>query len=395
VKPVDTTAAPAAAPGRSTVAVHGPRVPRDGEEAVGEPVVTPLVQSVNFVQAFGTDDGLRYTRYGNVPNAESVQRRLALLDGGEAALVCASGMGATACTMLALLRPGDHLLSSSWIYGGTHDLFTKELRGFGVDVSFVDPMKPREWRRSVRKSTRAVFIESPVNPTTRVVDLKPIARMTQERGLALVVDSTFASPIGFRPLEHGADVVIHSATKYLNGHHDVLGGAVVATAGVIEEIRAKMLVWGQAPDPFACWLLERGLKTLDVRVRRQSENAQRLAEWCEARDEIARVHYPGLASHPDHDVAREVLDVYGGMLALELTGGGAAADRFVRRLRVITHAPSLGGVESLVSEPRYSSHAHLTAAERASLGVPDGFLRISVGIENADDLIADVAQALA
>jgi cystathionine beta-lyase/cystathionine gamma-synthase len=396
VQPVETTTAPAAVgQGRSTVAVHGARVPRDGEAAVGEPVVTPLVQSVNFVQAFGTDEGLRYTRYGNVPNAESVQRRLALLEGAEAALVCASGMGATACTMLALLRPGDHLLSSSWIYGGTHDLFTKELRGFGVEVSFVDPMKPREWRRSVRKSTRAVFIESPVNPTTRVVDLKPIARMTQERGLALVVDSTFASPIGFRPLEHGADVVIHSATKYLNGHHDVLGGAVAGTAGVIEEIRAKMLVWGQAPDPFACWLLERGMKTLDVRVRRQSENAQRLAEWCETRDDIARVHYPGLASHPDHAIALDTLDVFGGMMALELRGGGAAADRFVRRLRVITHAPSLGGVESLVSEPRYSSHAHLSAAERESLGVPDGFLRISVGIENADDLIADVAQALA
>ncbi|AHG91295.1 Cys/Met metabolism pyridoxal-phosphate-dependent protein [Gemmatirosa kalamazoonensis] len=398
---MDTSSAPAAVtPGFSTVAVHGARVLRDdasdgAERPAGRPVVTPLVQSVNFTQPFGTEDGLRYTRYGNVPNAESVQTRLALLEGAEAALVCASGMGATACTMLALLRPGDHLLSSAWIYGGTHKLFTQELPAFGVEVTFVDPTKQRDWRRSVRKTTRAVFVESPVNPTTRVLDLRPLARMSSELGLALVVDSTFASPINFRPLEHGADVVIHSATKYLNGHHDVLGGAVAGAASVIEEVRQKMIVWGQAPDPFACWLLERGMKTLDVRVRRQSENAQRLAEWCESRGEIARVLYPGLPSHPDHDVARDTLDGFGGMMAIELEGGGEAAERFVKRLRVITHAPSLGGVDSLVSEPRYTSHAHLTVAERAKAGVPDGFLRISVGIENVEDLIADVEQALA
>jgi len=175
----------------------------------------------------------------------------------------------------------------------------------------------------------------------------------------------------------------------------VLGGAVAGAASVIEEVRQKMIVWGQAPDPFACWLLERGMKTLDVRLRRQSENAQRLAEWCESRGEIARVLYPGLASHPDHDIARDTLDGFGGMMAIELEGGGEAAERFVKRLRVITHAPSLGGVDSLVSEPRYTSHAHLTSAERAKAGVPDGFLRISVGIENVEDLIADVEQALA
>jgi cystathionine beta-lyase/cystathionine gamma-synthase len=238
-------------------------------------------------------------------------------------------------------------------------------------------------------------VESPVNPTARVLDLRPLARIASELGVALVIDSTFASPVNFRPLEHGADVVIHSATKYLNGHHDVLGGAVLGSAAVIEEVRRKMLVWGQAPDPFACWLLERGLKTLDVRVRRQNANAQRLAEWCASRADVARVHYPGLPSHPDHALARETLDGFGGMMAIELAGGGEAADRFVRRLRLITHAPSLGGVDSLVSEPRYTSHTHLSPAERSAIGIPDGFLRISVGIEDADDLIADVAQALA
>jgi cystathionine beta-lyase/cystathionine gamma-synthase len=324
-----------------------------------------------------------------------VQSRLAMLEGAEAGLVLSSGMGATVCTMLALLRPGDHLLSSGWIYGGSHTFFTKELPGLGVDVTFVDPTNTREWRRRVRKSTRAIFVETPVNPTARVLDLRPLARIASELGVALVVDSTFASPVNFRPLEHGADVVIHSATKYLNGHHDVLGGAVLGSASVIEEVRQKMLVWGQAPDPFACWLLERGLKTLDVRVKRQNANAQHLAEWCATRPEIARVHYPGLTSHPDHELAREILDGYGGMMAIELAGGGEAADRFIRGLRLIVHAPSLGGVDSLVSEPRYTSHEHFTSAEREALGVPDGFLRISVGIEDVEDLIADVERALA
>jgi cystathionine beta-lyase/cystathionine gamma-synthase len=395
---MQTTPVPAAAtPGRSTLAVHGPRASHDAEtpNASGAPVVTPLVQSVNFVQPFGTAEGLRYTGFSNGPNAESVQARLAALDGGEAALVCSSGMGATACSMLALLRPGDHLLSSSWIYGGTQRLFTEELSALDIQVTYVDPTRPRDWRRKVRKSTRALFVESPVNPTARVVDLRPLAQLTRELGIALVVDSTFASPINFRPLEHGADVVIHSATKFLNGHHDVLGGAVIGTASFIDEVREKVHLWGQAADPFASWLLERGLKTLDVRVRRQNENAQRLAEWCEARGEIARVHYPGLPSHPDHAIARETLDGFGGMMAIELQGGGDAAERFVRKLRLITYAPSLGGVDSLVSEPRYTSHAHLSSAERAEMGVPDGFLRISVGIEDAADLIADVEQALA
>lgn len=376
--------------GLSTLAVTGGAAQGEADS----PVVQPLVQSVNFVQEFGTSDGLRYPRYGNAPNAEVVQRRLAMLDGAEAAIVLSSGMGATACALLALLRPGDHLLASSWIYGGTRALFTQEFETMGIDVTLVEPTETRAWRKRMRKETRAIFVESPVNPTCRVLDLRPISYLTKDVGLALVVDSTFASPINFRPLEHGADVVIHSATKYLNGHHDVLGGVVLGTAPYIEEVRQKMAVWGQAPDPFACWLLERGLKTLDVRVRRQNENAAKIAAWCAGRKEIRKVHYPGLADHPDHEIARTFMDGFGGMLAIELVGGGRAADRFLRRLRLITHAPSLGGVDSVVSEPRYTSHAHLPSDERGALGIPDGFLRLSVGIEDANDLIADIEQAL-
>ena len=376
--------------GLSTLALHGGEEPKEADS----PVVQPIYQSVNYVQEIGTTEGLRYPRYGNTPNSELVQRRLAMLEGAEAALAVASGMGATACAMLALLRPGDHLLTSSWIYGGTRRLFFDELATLGIGVTAIDPTDARGWRREVRKETRAVFVESPVNPTCRVLDLRNIAQMAKELGLALVVDSTFASPVNFRPIEHGADVVIQSTTKFLNGHHDVLGGAVMGTAPYIEEVRRKMMVWGQAPDPFACWLLERGLKTLAVRVRQQNANAMALAEWCASRPEFARVHYPGLPDHPDHEVARATMDGFGGMLAFELRGGVAAADRFVRRLALVKYATSLGGVDSLVSEPRYSSHAHMTSDERAAIGIPDGFLRISVGLEDVEDLVAEFERAL-
>ena len=375
----------------ATVAVHGGSAPNETDA----PVSPALVQSVNFVQEVGTEAGLRYTRYGNNPNAELVQRRLALLEGAEAALALSSGMGATACAMMALLRPGDHLISSAWIYGGTHKLFTEELAALGIETTFVEPSSPRDWRKHVRKETRAVFVESPVNPTCRVIDLRPIATVTRGAGVALVVDSTFASPVNFRPLEHGADVVIASTTKFLNGHHDILGGAVMGTASYVEEVRRKMVIWGQAPDPFACWLLERGLKTLDVRVKRANENAMRIARWAEAHSGVARVHYPGLASHPDHALAAEVMDGFGAMLALELTGGGDATNRFLSRLKVIKHSTSLGGVDTLVIEPRYTSHASMTSEARAAIGIPDGFLRFSIGIEDADDLIRDLERALA
>jgi cystathionine beta-lyase/cystathionine gamma-synthase len=373
-----------------TLAVHAGEPPHDADS----PVVTPLQQSVNYIQEVGTADGLRYPRYGNAPHAEVVQRKLAALERAEAAVLTSSGMGATACALIALLRPGDHLLACRDIYGGTVRLLTEEFTSLGIDVTLVDPYEPRGWRKRMRKETRAVFIESPVNPTCRVLDLRPLSYLTHESGLALVVDSTFASPINFRPLEHGADVVIHSATKYLNGHNDVMGGAVLGTASYVEEVRQKMILWGQAPDPFSAWLMERGLKTLDVRVRRQNENAMRIATWCAGRKVVRAVHYPGLPTHPDHEIAADQMDGFGGMMAPELAGGGKAADRFVRKLRIVRHAPSLGGVDSLVSEPRFTSHAHLTPEARMKSGIPDGFLRLSVGIEDADDLIADIEHAL-
>ena len=374
----------------ATMAVHAGATDR----AADAPVVHPLYQSVNFIQELGTGEGLRYPRYGNLPNAELVQRRVAMLEGAESAVLLSSGMGAVACGLLALLRPGDHLLASSAIYGGVSALLSKEFAALGIEVTLIDPFEMRAWRRRIRKSTRAIFLETPINPTCRVLDLQPVSYIAREMGIALVVDSTFASPINLRPLEHGADVVIHSATKYLNGHSDVLGGIVCGTAPYVEEVRQKMMLWGQAPDPFAAWLLERGLKTLDVRIQRHNENAMQVAQWCVQQPAISRVHYAGLPDHPDHEVAASSMDGFGGMMAIELAGGADAADTFLSSLRIFRHAPSLGSVDSLVSEPRFTSHAHLTAAERARAGIPDGFLRLSIGIESAKDLIGDIEQAL-
>jgi len=377
--------------GLSTRAIHGDPKTR----ADWSPIAPALYQSSTFTNPVGSTAEVIYSRYGNNPNQVELGKRLALLEGAEAAIFVGSGMGAVALAHFAVLRPGDHLLSSEWIYGGVHRLFTQEFGRLGIEVSFVNPTQSRTWKRGLRKTTRAVFLETPTNPLMRVIDLEPVATLCKAEGLALIVDSTFASPINFRPLEHGADIVMHSATKYLNGHSDVIAGAVAGTEQVVEEVRRLMQVWGQALDPFAAWLIDRGIKTLAVRVARQNATGLAAAEWCSKQAAFAAVHYPGLPSHPDHELAKRVLGGFGGMLGVELKGGVRAAERFLRALKIAAHAPSLGGVETLVSEPRLTSHATLTPEQRAQAGIPDGFLRFSLGLEDPDDLIADFAQALA
>jgi cystathionine beta-lyase/cystathionine gamma-synthase len=376
--------------GLSTIAIHG--VPH--RRADWSPVAPSIHQSSTFVNPIGSDDEVLYSRYGNNPNQVDLARKYALLEGAEAAIFVASGMGATSLAHLAVLRPGDHLISSTWIYGGTQKLFDEELGRYGVEVTYVSPDQPRLWRKSVRKSTRAIFVETPTNPLMRVIDLGPIAYVAEEYGLALLVDATFASPINFRPLEHGADVVITSATKYLNGHSDVIAGAVAGTASFIEEVNRLMRLWGQAIDPHAAWLIDRGMRTLSVRMERHNANGMAVAGWAEKHPGITKVHYPGLPSHPDHEHAKEVQTGFAGMVGLELKGGARAAERMLKRLKLITHAPSLAGVETLVSEPRLTSHKGIGPDGRAKIGIPDGFLRLSCGLEDAEDIIGDLEQGL-
>lgn len=377
-------------PGRSTLSVHGPLQHRHPDE----PVVQPVYQSTTYVNAVGSDREVKYERYGNTPNQMAVAAKYALLEGAEAAVFLASGMAATAMAHLAVLRPGDHLIASRWIYGGTRRLFDEELGRFGIAVTYVEPTQPRAWRRAIRKTTRAIFFESPTNPNMRVVDPVPVASIAKEYGFALLVDSTFASPINFRPLEHGADVVITSATKSLNGHSDVTAGAVAGTQSVVDEVTRLSRLWGPCLDSHAAWLLDRGMKTLELRVARQNTNGMAVAAWAEGQARVGGVSYPGLPSHPDHAIATRVLDGFGGMVGLVISGGAPAAERFLRRLRLVTHAPSLAGVESLVSEPRITSHASLTPEQRAEQGIPDGFVRLSCGIENTEDILDDLRQAL-
>ena len=291
-----------------------------------------------------------------------VERRLAAIHGAESALVTASATGATALALQALLRPGDHLLTSAWISGAVHQLLTQEFDRVGIAVTLVDPLESRGWRKRLRKETRVIFLESPASPTCRVIDLRPVNLLTKELGLALVVDSTFAGPINFRPIEHGADVVIQS-------------NVILGSAPVIDEARDKMALWGQIPDPAATRRLERDLETLAVRTARQNESAMRIAEWAEGRKEIKRVHYPGLPSHEDHAIARHHLHGFGAMLVVELAGDGRVADRFLRRLALWGQAPIGGGNNSIATSA-------------------NGPVRLIAGLEEADDLIADLDQAL-
>lgn len=376
--------------GLATLAIHGR--PHRGPD--WSPVVTPIYESATFRNPVGSQDEVLYTRYGNNPNQVELARKYALLEGAERAIFLASGMAATALAHLAVLRPGDHLVSSLWIYGGTRVLFDGEFARHGISITYVDPDKPRDWRKAIAKNTRAIFVEALTNPVMRVLNVPLLAKLASEHGIALLVDATFASPINFRPLEHGADIVITSATKYINGHSDVIAGAVAGSAAIIDEVTRLMRAWGPSIDPYAAWLTERGLKTMALRVERANTNAMAVAKWASARPEFTAVHYPGLKTHPDHALATKLFDGYGGLVGLVLKGGVPAAQKFLQRLKVVTHAPSLAGVESLISEPRLTSHKPLTAAERAAQGVPDGFLRLSCGCEDANDLIDDLAGAL-
>ena len=376
-------------PGLSTRAVHAGSAGRQP----GDPVTTPIYQASTFYNDVVPDGDVLYTRYFNNPTQEAVARRLASLEGSEAALVVGSGMAAISLALLAFLNAGDHVVASYSLYGGTLKLLTSDLPRLSIETTFV-PQGGRWQTPMKRKNTRVVLVETISNPTLRLLDIRPIAQLAEERGIAVIVDNTFATPVLFRPLDHGADVVIHSATKYLGGHSDVTAGVVAASGPVIEEVLQKARSFGPALDPHLAWLLERGVKTLAVRVERQCRNALALARALEGHPKLRAVIYPGLESHPDHALASELLPAYGGMLSIVVDGGDAKAEEVMRRLRLIRVAPSLGSVDSLASMPVHTSHRHMSEAERRGLGIEPGFIRLSIGIEDEADLLADLEQAL-
>ena len=378
-----------------TAAVHGAA---DLEKKNG-PVGTPIYQTSTF-EVTDNDEQQRvtttdryYTRWGN-PTNTAVEQAVAAIEGVEAARTFASGMGAITTTILALLKAGDHIVAQRDIYGGVTKFFSQWLPRLGIETTFVDTNDFEQHARAIRPNTRMLYLESPTNPSLRVVDMKKAGALAKQHQLVSMIDSTFGTPMNQHPAEYGIDLVMHSGTKYLSGHADLTCGVVCGRQELMDQIWETRTTLGNCMDPHACWLLLRGLKTLAVRVARQNENALRVAEFLEQHAKVRRVHYPFLNSHPQHAVARAQMSGGGGMVTFEVEGTGEDARRVSEAMRLFTLATSLGGVESLVSIPVLTSHAMISAEQRQKMGVTEQMVRLSVGIESVDDLIEDLERAL-
>ncbi|HWU89416.1 MAG TPA: aminotransferase class I/II-fold pyridoxal phosphate-dependent enzyme [Kofleriaceae bacterium] len=359
-------------------------------------VAMPIYQSATYEYAAAAADyhDVQYIRLNNTPNHAVLHAKLAALEGTEQALVTASGMAAISATLLSLLEAGDHLLAHDGLYGGTYDLLTKDLPRLGITTTFVDASRPDTWAAHATPRTRAFYVETITNPLAHVVALDEVARFARERGLVSIIDNTIATPINYRPAEHGYDLIVHSATKYLNGHSDIVAGAVAGRGALVGAIKHKLDHLGGALDPHACFLLQRGLKTLALRIRYQNQSALELAAFLAGHPRVRHVHYAGLEAHPDHARARTWFTGTGGLFSFELDGDVAAAEALLRRVTIPLVAPSLGGPETLITRPATTSHAGLARDVRLRQGISDHLIRISVGLESTADLIEDFTAAL-
>jgi cystathionine beta-lyase/cystathionine gamma-synthase len=358
-------------------------------------VSIPIFQSAMFEYAGETSyHDLKYIRLNNTPNHIALHEKLAVLENAEAALVTASGMAAISTALLSILSSGDHLLVQDCLYGGTHDFVTKDLHTFGISYDFIDATDPSSWKGKLRPSTKGIYVETITNPLMQVADHKTVVEFSKIHGIVSLIDNTFASPINFRPSEWGFDLSLHSCTKYLNGHSDIVAGAIIGRAELVDKVKRRLDHLGGSLDPHACFLLHRGMKTLAVRVRYQNESALKIAKFLSDHPKVQRVNYPGLETHPQHQRARELFDGYGGMLSFELKGGEPAARRFIKSTTLPIIAPSLGGVETLLTLPAKTSHLGMSPEDRKALGITDGLVRMSVGIEATEDLIEDLDHAL-
>ena len=365
------------------------------EPRIGGAVSMPIFQSSTFEYAGQTSyHDLKYIRLNNTPNHIALHEKLASLENAEAALVTASGMAAISTVLLALLSSGDHLLAQDCLYGGTHDFITKDLPTLGISFDFIDGDDPDSWKGQLRPTTKAIYAETITNPLLQVADLKAVVEFAKTHGLVSLIDNTFSSPINFRPPEWGFDLSLHSCTKYLNGHSDIVAGAIIGRGDLIEKTRQKLNHLGGSLDPHACFLLHRGMKTLAVRVRYQNESALKIARFLEEHQAVEKVNYPGLEAHPRHQRARELFDGFSGMLSFELKNGAEAAERFIQNTTLPIIAPSLGGIETLITRPVTTSHSGLSPQERQRMGISEGLIRVSVGIEAPEDIIEDFDRAL-
>jgi len=375
----------------ATKTVHAGKPDQSFEGAV----TLPIFQTANFLYA-GEENyhAVRYTRLNNNPNQIAVSKKLAALENAEAAVVTNSGMTAITSALLTILSHGDHILFQDSLYGGTFNFVCEDLPQYGIEFDFIDGNQPESWSEKIRENTRAIYVEAMTNPLLKIVDLKSVVRFARKHGLVSLIDNTFPSPINFRPAEWGFDLSLHSGTKYLNGHSDIIAGAVIGKKTHVENVIKKMNHLGGSLDPHACFLLDRGIKTLALRMEKHNQNAAVIAEYLNNHPAITHVNYPGLADHPNHTLAKELFDGFSGMMSFELRGGVASAEQFIDRLSIITHAASLGGVETLITRPATTSHLGLSPEERIKTGITDRLIRLSVGIEAERDLLAEFEQAL-
>jgi methionine-gamma-lyase len=384
--------------GDATIAIHA----GEARFHVGAPVGVSIARTANFTfesteemkrWAEGKSPAYIYTRYGN-PTLTIAEEKLAALEGAEAAIVTASGMAAISNSLLAVLKAGDEVIATRQLYGGSYRLMRDVFPGLGIVVRHVEP-DLTGIERLASPRTKALYVETPTNPTLRLVDLEKAAAFAKEWGLVSIVDNTFASPVLQKPIQLGFNIVVHSATKFLAGHSDVIAGAAAGSRVLIDKVRKNIINLGGSMDPEAAFLLIRGMKTMKVRIERQCETAMAVAKYLARHPKVSRVHFPGLPSHPDHALAKRQLRGFGSMMSFDLKGGLAAARRFCDRVRVFLLAASLGGVESLVVLPIYTSHYNMSLPELRAAGVEPGTVRVSVGLEDAGDLIEDLRQALA
>jgi cystathionine gamma-lyase len=374
----------------ATIAAHAGRV----SDRPGQPVTSPISLSTTFLQASpGEYEDHAYGRLGN-PTRDALEHTLATLEGGSSAAVFSSGCAAMHAA-LQLLRPGEQLVACADIYGGTYRLIEQLVKPMGIEVAWVDMRDVAAVESAMSARTRMVWIETPTNPLLRVFDIAALAALARTHGAWCVVDNTFATPLLQTPLGQGADLVVHSMSKYLNGHSDVVAGAIISnTSELSERLRFIQRSGGAVPSPFDCYLVTRGIKTLPLRMARHCENAQILAGWLSEQDTVVQVHYPGLPGHPQHDLAARQMTGFGGMVSFEVVGGLEGARTVLERVRLFSLAESLGGVESLIGQPALMSHASMPKEVREAQGIRDGLIRVSVGLEDLRDLQEDLAQAL-
>jgi cystathionine beta-lyase/cystathionine gamma-synthase len=358
-------------------------------------VALPIFQSATF--AYGGQDSyhdLKYIRLNNTPNHQVLHRKLAAIAGGESAVVTASGMAAISTTLMAFLSAGDHLLAQNCLYGGTHTFVAHDLPKHGVSFDFFDGNDPESWSSLIRPETKVIYVETMTNPLLEVADLEAVVKFARENGLVSMIDNTFASPVNFRPIEMGFDLSLHSCTKYLNGHSDIVAGCVIGRNDLVDQVIHRLNHSGGCLDPHACFLLHRGMKTLALRMSQQNTNALSLAKFLEAHEAVEQVNFPGLAGHPQYQRAGELFEGCGGVLSFEMAGDAQAADAMIGKLDLPISAPSLGGVETLITRPVTTSHSGLSPEELVEVGISDRLIRVAVGIEASEDLVEDFRQAM-